>query len=311
MRKIAVFNQKGGVGKTTTAVNIAAGLSRNGKKVCLVDLDPQGSINTWHDLDSKKNLYDLLVNNADLSKCTASLGRNLDVIWCDERIAEAEAFMHSQEQNHTILDQRFTPGLDYDYAILDCPPSLRLMNQNALFYAREAIIPFSTDILGKEALKKTMGTINKLNGIFSHKIMVSSIVPTLFDRRNKVCKTVLQEVRKEYTPFLVTEPIRNNSKLKEAPKAKKSIFNYAKSSPGAQDYWKLVKLMLENEYMYDSKIKAEQRELAIKEYFVDGKKRELTIINNKPTFSFKYFTQVHSAVPGQLYGQEEKGRIGV
>jgi len=126
------------------------------------------------------------------------------------------------------------------------------------------------------------------------------------DRRNKVCKEVHKEMRRAYTPLLVTDPIRINSKLKEAPKARKSIFSYAKSSPGAKDYWNLVKLVLENEYMYDSRIKPEQREKALREYFIEGKKRELTIVNNKPTFTFKFMPQLIEAAREQLHTNGEK-----
>lgn len=291
MRKIAVYNQKGGVGKTTTAINLAAGLSRNGKKVILIDLDPQGSVHTWHTLETKKNLSHLITDNVPIEKCIGKLAKNLDLIYCDETLADAEEFMHKQKDNNSLLEQRFTPDLDYDYVILDCPPSLRLMNQNALFYAREAIIPASTDILGFDALKKTMKHIEVFNSKFKHKLHVSSIIPTNFDTRSKVCKQILEQMRKDFTQLLVTDPIRINSKLREAPRAHKSIFSYAKSSPGAQDYWKLVKLMLENEYMYDSHIRPEIREQSIKEYFTQGKKREMAIVDNKITFTYKFLPQ--------------------
>src|SRR3989344_2589346 len=283
MRKIAVFNQKGGVGKTTTAVNLAAGLSRNGKKVVLIDLDPQGSVHTWHTVDAKKNLYHLIVDQVPIGKCISNLGKNFD-----------------------ILERRFTPDLDYDYVILDCPPSLRLMNQNALFYAREIVVPSSTDILGYDALRKTLKQVEKFNAKFGHRLMVSSIIPTLHDARSRVCKTVLKQMREEFTSLLVVDPIRQNAKLKEAPKAHKSIFSYARRSPGAEDYWKLVKLVLENEYMYDSHIKPEKREQALREYFVEGKRREMVIVDNKVTFSFKYIPQVIAHLKGALDSHAEK-----
>ncbi|MBS3111084.1 ParA family protein [Candidatus Woesearchaeota archaeon] len=306
MRKIAVFNQKGGVGKTTTAVNLAAGLSRNGKKVVLIDLDPQGSVHTWHTVDAKKNLYHLIVDQVPIGKCISNLGKNFDIIHCDEKLAEAEEFMMRQKDNFSILEQRFTPDLDYDYVILDCPPSLRLMNQNALFYAREIVVPSSTDILGYDALRKTLKQVEKFNAKFGHRLMVSSIIPTLHDARSRVCKTVLKQMREEFTSLLVVDPIRQNAKLKEAPKAHKSIFSYARRSPGAEDYWKLVKLVLENEYMYDSHIKPEKREQALREYFVEGKRREMVIVDNKVTFSFKYIPQVIAHLKGALDSHAEK-----
>ncbi len=290
MRKIAIFNQKGGVGKTTTAVNLGAGLSRNGRKVIIIDLDPQGDISGCHTVSAQKNIYHVLKGEAEIEQAITHLGKNLDIMHAENSLAALEIELTESKQFIDVLERHFTPKLDYDYVLLDCPPSLRPINLAALFYAKEVIIPAATDILGHRALTKTVEGLVEFNKKYSRNIAVSCVVPTLYESRRKVCQMMLKNMREDYTPLLVSEPIRRNSKLNEAPKAKKSIFTFAKSSPGAEDYWKLVKLTLENENMFDTKFTAQQREKAMYEYYIQGKKRELMIVDNKLTFGYKFLT---------------------
>jgi chromosome partitioning protein len=243
MRTICVINQKGGVGKTTTAINMAAGLSRNDKKVLLVDLDPQGNIDASLNVKAEYDIYDALTDKQDVWNCISNVAKNFDVITSKENLVKAEYYLASQENSTMLLKTILSKIGNYDYIIIDCPPSLGLLNQNALAFCKEAFIPVSTDYLGYDALKKMDFIVKEINEKYGNNIKITKVIPTLFDKRNKTCKETLVEIQNEFG-HLTSYPIRMNSKLKEAPKAGKSIFSYAKSSPGAQDYGRLVEDVL-------------------------------------------------------------------
>ncbi|MFH1275948.1 MAG: ParA family protein [Candidatus Woesearchaeota archaeon] len=244
MRTICIMNHKGGVGKTTSAVNLAAGLSRKDKKVLLIDLDPQSNISVSLKIKSEKTLYDALIGNVPINDCVLNLAKNFDVIVSKENLTKAEFYLSQQQNSTLILKNLLSKISGYDFMLIDCPPSLGILNQNVLSFCKEIFIPTSTDYLGFDALVKMELVVDEINKNYHHDIKITKIIPTLYDKRNKICKTTLEEIKDSFNG-VVSIPIRTNSKLREAPKYGKSIFSHARSSPGAKDYEALVDEVIE------------------------------------------------------------------
>lgn len=233
------MNHKGGVGKTTTAINLTAGLSRKNKKVLLIDLDPQGNIDLSLKANSEHNIYDVMIGEKQIKDVVVNIAKNFDIITSKETLVKAEYYLAQKENSRMLLKTILSKIKGYDYIILDCPPSLGMINQNALAFAQEAFVPVSTDFLGLDALKKMQLIIKEINDNYDHNIRITRIIPTLYDQRSNICKETLATIQTDY-PKTTTYPIRTNAKIKEAPKFGKSIFGHAASSIGAKDYEKLV-----------------------------------------------------------------------
>lgn len=239
MRKICMINQKGGVGKTTTVVNLAYGLATTGKRVLVIDLDAQGNVSTCFGTRSDHDIYEILIDNLNPTACIKNIASNLDLISSKETLTKAEMILVGEQNREMVLRRKLTPITGYDFIILDCPPSLGLLNQNAMLYADEIFIPTSTDALGLVGIRNMVAAIQTLNTVFGHKLQVSKVIPTLYDSRNKVCKSALLELKKEFAD-IITEPIHSNTKLKEAPQFGKPIFVYDKTGRASKDYQLLV-----------------------------------------------------------------------
>ena len=267
MKRICVINQKGGVGRTTTVMNLASGLAMAGKKVLVVDLDPQGNLSTCFSKTSEKDIYDVLMGDALPQECIVNVAENLDFISSKETLTKAEMILVGEPSRETFLRRKLSTVQGYDFVFLDCAPSLGLLNQNAILYADEIFITASTDILALAGLRNMTKAISKINEVFGHSARITKIIPTMYDKRNKVCKNSLQQMQQEYSAE-VTTPVHVNSKLKEAPGEGVSIFVYDKSSRGAEDYNLLVNSVLGHEVeLFKEKVprrgaRARARELA-------------------------------------------------
>ena len=249
MRKICVINHKGGVGKTTTAVSLAAGLARNGKRVLLIDLDPQGNVNSSLDVEGNKDLYHYLTEKkVTIEECMVRLGTDLYVLKSDEKMIQAETAMLHEEGKEQLLKKRLNKIKGFDYIIIDCPPTINLFNRNALLFASEAVIPVSTDPLGYEGLTKMVQFIKDINEFFDHDIRITKIVPTMYEAKSKLSQQVFKKIQSEY-PTITTDPIRYNVNIKEGPLKKRSIFEYDKNGTGAEDYGNLVKVVIRDEIL--------------------------------------------------------------
>lgn len=240
MRKIAIINQKGGTGKTTSALNLAAGLALRGAKVLLIDMDPQGNLGIWFGVNPKKSLYHLLVDEqTSWNDCVMQVRENLSLLPSTKTAAQAEIILTGQPSRERVLKRRLSSLKGYDYVILDCAPSLNLLNQNAMMFAADAFLPVSMDYLALVGVRQILENLKMVREILEHEIEVSLVIPTFFDVRNRKSHEILESLHKHFADK-VTAPIRANVRLAEAASFHKTIFEYAPTSYGARDYWKLV-----------------------------------------------------------------------
>ncbi len=240
MRKIVVINQKGGAGKTTSAAMLAVGLSRKGKKVLLVDLDPQGNVAVWFDIPYEKNLYHLLVENAGFDECSYPLNNNLLVTPSDKTLAQSEIVMAGMgEGREKVLSKALAPVSNADFVILDCAPSLNLINLNAMLYSTEAVVPVSMDYLSLVGAREVIDNLTWVRDKMGHEVKVSMVIPTFYDKRDRKSQEVLETLSRHFGDK-VTTPVRKNVTLAESVGAHQDIFTYAPKSYGAEDYMKIV-----------------------------------------------------------------------
>jgi chromosome partitioning protein len=243
-RRIAVFNHKGGTGKTTTAVNLAAALAEKGKRVLLIDADGQGNVGVSLGIRGERSLYHVLVNGASVAECAVPVRDGLDVLTSNELLAAAELYLAGRPNRDRVMRERLGARADaYDIVVMDCAPALSLMNQNALVYADSVIVPVSCDYLSLVGVKQVLRTIKNVREMLKHDVAILGVVPTFYDVRNKIARESVEALTAHFGAHCLP-PIRVNTKLREAPSVKKTIFEYAPDSHGAQDYLTLVERVL-------------------------------------------------------------------
>jgi len=239
-RRIAVFNHKGGTGKTTTAVNLAAGLAERGNRVLLVDADGQGNVGASLGIRGERTLYHVLVAGAPADEASVPVRNNLDVLTSNELLAAAELYLAERQNRHRIMRERLSDRVTgYDVVVLDCAPALSLMNQNALVYADSVVVPVSCDYLSLVGVRQVLRTLKNVRQLLKHEVKLLGVLPTFFDVRNKISREAIEALTDHFGERCLP-PIRVNTKLREAPSAKQTIFEYAPDSHGALDYLALV-----------------------------------------------------------------------
>lgn len=244
MRRFAIMTMKGGTGKTTTAVNVAHGLTMSGKRVLLIDCDPQRNVSVTFGIDGGGGLAELLTSgNVDI----IHVRDNLFVIDSGGRkLVEVELILGRKERR----EQRLFDSLKYlkgcDFVICDCPPSVNLINANALAYCDEVVIPIAMDYLSQVGAQQTIDIIEEVVHISGNNSVHFRILPTFFDVRTRISRQVLDYVYEHYGDKVFNTVIRVNTALREAPGFNKTIFEHAPLSRGAFDYYRLTEEILGN-----------------------------------------------------------------
>lgn len=258
MRRIAMINQKGGVGKTTTAVNVAAGLARQGLRVLLLDLDPQSHATMHVGVEpgpDKPSIYDVLISGSSVAESLCDVSENLTVIPSHIDLVGAEVELAGRAERELILRAALQPLRErFDILIMDCPPSLGVLTVNALAAVEEIIIPLQPHFLALQGLGMLLETVTLVRGVLNPPLRIAGIVLCLYDRGTRLAQEVATDVRQFIASAspedawhgarVFETTIRRNVKLAECPSFGRTIFDYAPSSHGAEDYATLVREML-------------------------------------------------------------------
>ncbi len=251
MRSIAIINQKGGSGKTTTAVNLAATLAEKKRKILLIDLDPQGSSSSWFNIEpEEKSLFDVFTRNANLANITIKTDvKGVDIIPSSTWLINLEKVLAQEIGAETILKQQIKK-LDpkqYNYILIDCPPNLGILTINALCAVNEVIIPVETRVMALHGLVQLLHTIDLIQERLNKELRIAGIVPCRFDVRTRHAKEVVSTLQSNFKGLLFKTAIRENVRLSEAPSFSKPITEYDKKSYGTQDYRALAKEVIKQE----------------------------------------------------------------
>jgi chromosome partitioning protein len=237
---VAVINQKGGTGKTTTTINLGSALSKLGKRVLLLDLDPQGNLSySLAVTEPKATLADAFLGNATLQDVLIEK----DGLWIapgSNELVDVEISLVSQPEREKFLQSMLKDMKGFDYILIDCPPSLSVLTLNALTASTEVLIPLQMEVLTLQGLDQILNTVEKVKKAFNSKLKIKGIVVVMFDMRRKLSQEVLDYLQQNIKEYIFKQNIRLNVKLAEAPSFGRSIIDYDATSNGAKDYMALA-----------------------------------------------------------------------
>ena len=266
LRIITVANQKGGVGKTTTTVNIAAALSMGGLRVAVIDLDPQGNASTALGVEHLENagIYEVLMGDLTMSQAIQKVKGfpSLECLSSNTSLAQAEIElvpmvareMRLKDAIDELATQRIAAGEPLDYIFIDCPPSLGLLTINALTAAKEMLIPIQCEYYALEGLSQLLKTYELVKKRLNPSLKLSTFVLTMFDGRTRLANDVADEIRKHYPNELIDIPIPRAVRVSEAPGFNQTVMTYDASSPGALAYMSVARELAERGKPFDSNV---------------------------------------------------------
>ncbi len=247
MQIISVINQKGGVGKTTTVINLAAGLSKLEKKILVIDLDPQGNATTGLGLSNNNNssetIYGVLNGTKEINQVIKKTSfKNLDIITSNVDLSGLEVETADDSNRAFILKTKLSAYLNnsrasYDYILVDCPPSLSLLTVMALVCSSSLLVPLQTEFFALEGLTQLMKTIERIKVSLNPELKIRGILLTMYDKRNKLSSQVEKEARDYFNDKVYLTVIPRNVRLSEAPSHGVPVLIYDKSCPGSKSYF--------------------------------------------------------------------------
>ena len=259
---ISIINQKGGVGKTTTVINLAAGLSLNNKKVLVIDLDPQGNATTGLGLSNinqtTNSIYQVLIGTKKIDEAISKTNfSNMDIITSNVDLSGLEVETADDGRRAYILKEKLTAYLNnsrasYDYVLIDCPPSLSLLTVMALVASHSLLVPLQTEFFALEGITQLIKTIDRIKVGLNPELTIRGILLTMYDKRNKLSSEVENEARNYFKEKVYKNVVPRNVRLSEAPSHGMPVIFYDKNCPGSKSYINFTEEFLAQEESFET-----------------------------------------------------------